>query len=149
MNDSNTASILSDDRPFEGDTLIQTPNEWVIREVGGWGDIGLWSVTLSDTQPASAAGLAGPVITLRRYTANPGQLRIDFTNGQAGDEVFARLMRADGRLRGVEYRNTLTGADNQLVIKEGVQDGDSVAVWIRRRPNRASARTVMGVPDAT
>ena len=144
VNDFNVASLKSPHRPFKGDVISQGDNEWTVTDVGGWADANLWTLEVTDTQPSATGEIAAPTITFRR---DAGQLRIYFPDGQSGDEVFARVMMVNGQIAGPEWRHKLTAADKQMVV-QGVQDGYSVSVWFRRRPNRASARTVMEVPTS-
>ena len=145
INDSNSASVVSEDRPFPGDVLTQSGHEWIVTEVGGWGDANLWELAIDNTQPEQAA-LAAPTITLRRTDS---LLRVDFPNGMAGDEVVGRTYRENGMLTGPEFTNTLSGVDKQLVIP-GVRDGWEVAIWYTRPPQeRKSAVTRLAVPDAS
>ena len=79
-------ALMQGQRPFVGDVLVVGTAEWVINEVGGWGEqVELWTLTIGTTQPADSL-LPAPTITLRRMGS---LLRIEFPDGEAEDEVRA------------------------------------------------------------
>ena len=136
------SALMQGKRPFVGDALVVGEAEWVIEEVGGWGEqVELWRLTIGVTQPADSL-LPAPTITLRRQGS---LLRIDFTDGESEDETRAVTFDETGTQVGQEWRQTLSAVDKQLVVR-GVSDGWSVSVWYVRGSSKESARTTQVVP---
>lgn len=143
--DAGVAWVSAKARPFVGDTLSQDGNEWVVEDVSGWGDVGLWTLGLGDAQPRSDR-LAAPSVEVRRIG---DMLRVEFPHAPLGSVANVDALDADGGRIGDTFSNVVVATDRQVVINPIPPGAASLRAWLEL-PSMAAetGRAAVEVPSA-